>query len=217
MKRRIYLLATMFLMMAMVAAGCSTAKKPEPAPKSTPKTQSTAAATLFDAAGKDPYTNGCVSCHKKEGDVDRSLPAYVKRIAGHPDVKESTVNACYVCHDPQKKFNLYKRFVRGMHKTHWGSDTFYGKLKGQCYSCHTVETNGVSGIKNYPAAGYRESAAGTTGDGTAVAPGQGTAKNGQGTQAKEKAESAKEPKGQTTTPEGSTNKQTENEVPVPTP
>lgn len=216
MNRRIYLLGITLLIMVMLGVGCSTAKKPAPAPKSPPKTQSTGPATLMDAAGKDPNTNGCVSCHKKEGDVDRSLPAYVKRIAGHPDVKESTVNACYVCHDPQKDFDLYKRFFRGIHKTHWGSDTFYGKFKGQCYSCHTVETNGVSGIKNYPAAGYRENVMGPTAKSETV-PGQGTVKSNQGNQTKEKTQPTKQPKGQTTTPQGNTNQPTESELPVPTP
>lgn len=217
MNRRIFLAVTMFLIMVMVGAGCSTAKKPEPAPKSQPKTQSIAPATLFDAAGKDPSANGCVSCHKKEGDLDRSLPAYVKRIPGHPDVKESTVNACYVCHDPQKDFNLYKRFFRGIHKTHWGSDTFYGKFKGQCFSCHTVETNGVAGIKNYPAAGYRENVPGSTTGKSGAAPGQGTVTSNQETQTTEKTKSTKLPKGQTTVPQGSTNQSTESELPVPTP
>lgn len=220
--RRFYLLGTIFLMALLMTAGCQTEKKPAPAPKSQSEAQSTAPTTLLEAAGKDSYTNGCVSCHKKEGDVDRSLPAYVKRIAGHPDVRESTVNTCYTCHDPQKDFDMYRRFTRGMHKTHWGSDTFYSKLKGQCYSCHTVETNGVAGIKNYPAAGYRNNVPGAAGGRTGTSSGNapsGNAQTGQGTQTgkgttTEKNQSAEQSQGQTPSPSGSAN---EGELPVPTP
>ena len=158
MYRRIVPLILTFLISVLVFAGCQQTTK-KPVPETQPKTSATLALTLLQVAGKDPYNNGCVSCHKKTADVDRSLPAYVKKISGHPEVREATVNACYVCHERQKNPELYKRFFRGIHKAHWGSETFYIKLKGQCFSCHTVETNGVSGIKNYPLAGYRSDTA----------------------------------------------------------
>ncbi|MHB9093390.1 MAG: hypothetical protein ACYC21_01855 [Eubacteriales bacterium] len=157
MYRRIGPLTLLLLIPILVIAGCqkSAVRKPaSPNPVKPP-----AAANLMEAAGRDSYENGCVSCHKKTADVDRSLSAYVRRISGHPEVKETSVNACYACHEAQKNYDLYKRFFRGIHKTHWGSGLFYTKMKGQCFSCHTVETNGVSGIKGYPLAGYRSGTA----------------------------------------------------------
>lgn len=160
MYRRLLSFAVILLILS-VAAGCQKVeKKPIPLNNAKPKTVSFN--TLSEAAGADTYIHGCVSCHKKEADVDRSLPAYVKRIEGHPEVKETTVNTCYGCHEAQKNYELYKRFYRGIHKVHWGSNAFYTNLKCQCYSCHTAETNGVSGIKEYPLAGYRASITGST-------------------------------------------------------
>jgi len=161
MKRRVILLTVAFLISLLVLGGCQTAKKPAPKPNTGNTTKTTSAATLMELAASDPYSDGCVSCHKKTKDVDRSLPTYVKRIAGHPEVRESTVNACYYCHEAQKNYSLYKRFYQGLHKIHWGSDTFYTKQKAQCFSCHSVEKNGVAGIKNYPLAGYRSGTATT--------------------------------------------------------
>jgi cytochrome c553 len=207
---------TILLVTVVLAAGCQTAKKPEPAPKNQTEKQTNAATTLLGAAEKDPYTNGCVSCHKKEGDVDRSLPAYVQKISGHPEVKETTVNACYVCHDSKKNFGLYKQFLRGLHKVHWGSETFYGKQNGQCYSCHTVETNGVSGIKNYPPAGYREEVSKSNGAGPSNVKAKETPADKKGTQETEKNGSANQPNEQNKTP-GGTNNNTTDEVPTPTP
>lgn len=152
MNRKIYIGACIVLIPILILAGCQTAKKPAPENREAPASDVT---TLLDLAEKDPYQDGCVSCHKKTADVDRSLPAYVKRIEGHPEVREATVNACYNCHEAQKSYDLYRKFYQGMHRAHWESEAFYGKAKGQCYSCHTVEKNGVSGIKNYPLAGYR--------------------------------------------------------------
>lgn len=217
MNRRICWLAAILLVMAVLAAGCQTAKKPDTAPKSQPQEQANGATTLMSAAEKDPNTNGCVSCHKKEGDVDRSLPVYVERISGHPEVKETTVNACYVCHDPQKNFNLYKSFLRGMHKIHWESDKFYDNQKGQCYSCHNVETNGVSGIKNYPPAGYREGGSVSNGAGAgSTAPKENTGPN-QRTQETEKNDSAKQSNEQKEDSAEGKDTTTDNEIPVPSP
>lgn len=155
MRHRIYTLTVILVIAIFTAFGCAgnTEKKPVPAKDNTANTPKYS--TLMAEAGADPYKNGCVSCHTKKGDVDRSLPVYVKKIEGHPEVTETTVNACYVCHEAQKRPELYKRFVKGIHRAHWKSSIFYQKANGHCYSCHTVESNGVSGLKEYPLAGYR--------------------------------------------------------------
>lgn len=149
MVKRIFYLMMVLLLLVIGCAGEEPEKKP------LPQEQEPAHETMLDAAAADPYGDGCVSCHKKTAQVDQSLPAYVTRISGHPEVREATVNECYRCHEAEKDYSLYKKFYRGIHKVHWGSETFYNEQKGRCYACHTVETNGVSGIKKYPLAGYR--------------------------------------------------------------
>lgn len=150
MIKRIFYLMTVSLLLVIGCVGEEPEKKP------LPREQAPAAhKTMLDAAAADPYEDGCVSCHKKTAQVDQSLPAYVSRISGHPEVKEATVNECYRCHEAEKDYSLYKKFYRGIHKVHWESESFYSEQEGRCYACHTVETNGVSGIKKYPLAGYR--------------------------------------------------------------
>lgn len=156
-RRRVPFIILMFVVLSLLS-GCARKNEKKPLPQNEEPVYS----TLQAAAEADRYENGCVSCHKKTADVDRSLPAYVKRIGGHPEVRDATVNACYECHEAEKNYNLYKRFYQGIHRSHWRSSTFYSKQKAQCYSCHTVEANGVSGIKNYPLAGYRTGITGKT-------------------------------------------------------
>ncbi len=158
MKSRAIFLVSLFFVFVLFS-GCGTAQKKTlpPAPK---KTATKTYGTLAALAADDPYPNGCVSCHKKTSVTDRSLPAYVKRIEDHPQVKGATISSCYDCHEAQKNYSLYKKFYMYLHKFHWQSDVFYGTLKGQCFSCHTVEKNGVAGIKDYPLAGYRTSLGG---------------------------------------------------------
>lgn len=212
MKRCVFMLVTAFVVPLLILAGCQTAKKPAPQPDTGDTGQNTAAATLMELAGRDPFTEGCVSCHKKKQDVDRSLPAYVKRIEGHPEVRESAVNACYNCHEPQKNYSLYKKFYQGMHKVHWESDIFYAKQKGQCFSCHTVEKNGVSGIKDYPLAGYRSGIPKTT-------PKAQAAPKAKVKEEKKPAEapSQDENGNQTTQPEQGSETDERDQLPTPTP
>ncbi|WP_418791546.1 cytochrome c3 family protein [Phosphitispora sp. TUW77] len=146
MNKHIFYFVLLSIVLITGCAGGEAEKKPIPEPQYE---------TMMASAAADPFENGCVSCHKKTAQVDQSLPAYVTRISGHPEVKEATVNECYRCHEAEKDYSLYKKFYRGIHKAHWESKTFYSEQKGTCYSCHTVETNGVSGLKKYPLAGYR--------------------------------------------------------------
>lgn len=185
MHRRITTITFLIIFALFAITGCQTATEKKPVPKQQNKAAA-ATATLIEAAGKDPYTNGCVSCHKKEGDVDRTLSEYVKRIKGHQQVTGNSVSTCYGCHEAQKNYEWYTKFFRGIHRAHWKSEIFYTKSKGQCYSCHTVESNGVSGIKDYPLAGYRS---GTSG--AATAPKETTQSGTTGTTKATKPETSK--------------------------
>ncbi|HWI55019.1 MAG TPA: hypothetical protein VNT57_04970 [Desulfobacteria bacterium] len=227
MKHRLFTLAVVLVFALFSAVGCAGNTEKKPIAEKNKTAETAKYATLMDEAGADPYKNGCVSCHKKSGDIDRSLPAYVKKIEGHPEVRESTVNACYFCHEAQKNPELFKKFVRGIHRIHWKSETFYGKQNARCYSCHTMESNGVSGLKEYPLAGYRTAAGAKSGSVV-----QKKAK----TETKATEEAKKQPEakqGGTQKPEGNTTSPSENkpneglavpqnsssdaELPIPTP
>ncbi|GAB4272700.1 hypothetical protein [Thermincola ferriacetica] len=152
MNRRVFFAVSLFFIFTALLTGCSANKEQKkPLNRANTKTYS----TLYAETADNLHTNGCVSCHKKTADVDRSLPVYVQRIEGHPEVKQVAVSACYNCHEAQKNYELYKKFYRRIHRAHWMSEIFYTKAKGRCASCHSVERNGVSGIKDYPLAGYR--------------------------------------------------------------
>jgi len=202
----------LILLPLLGTSGCAqgnTAKKP------VPQEEQPANKTLLEAAAKDPYEDGCVSCHKKTEEVDRSLPVYVDKIPGHPEVKDATVNSCYNCHEAEKNYSLYKKFYTGIHRPHWESETFYVKQKANCFSCHTVESNGVSGIKNYPLAGYR---AGVTGQktGKSAAPREQQNQIKQTTEEK-KTEQPKQGEEQQETQNESEKATRGEEIPTPTP
>ena len=218
MIRRFIPLVLWMMILMLPLSGCAKNDVKKPLPKNEAKPEIN---TLTKASAKDAYNNGCVSCHKKTAEVDRTLPVYVKKIAGHPDVKEATVNACYECHEAEKDFNLYKKFVRATHLSHWRSEVFYTELKGQCYSCHTVENNGVSGLKNYPLAGYRtgvpSAKSGASTAAPAPTPSQGTTKQAPSQGTKQETQSTESKKQQGEQSEETNKLPEEQQTPTPTP
>ncbi|PKM80719.1 MAG: hypothetical protein CVU89_12335 [Firmicutes bacterium HGW-Firmicutes-14] len=220
MYKRCFPLALLILMLPVFILGCQT---DETQKKPAPENKAPAYKTLISAAEADPYENGCVSCHKKTEEVDRTLPAYVDKIPGHPEVKETTVNACYKCHEAEKNFSLYQKFYQGMHRAHWKSETFYTKLNGRCSSCHTVESNGVSGIKEYPPAGYRTGLTEkkTTPQGNQPAPQKKPLPEQTGEPDEREQPGQQEPPGQQEQPaqeeETKDNRPGQDEIPAPTP
>ncbi|MHB8858632.1 MAG: multiheme c-type cytochrome [Thermoleophilia bacterium] len=82
---------------------------------------------------------GCLACHvKTPGGKDYTLPAETKNVTGHPNVDASaTLDTCLQCHKTGER-----SFRKVLHPKHLFSDTFTGKYKGNCFSCHDVNDDG---------------------------------------------------------------------------
>lgn len=200
----------------LVLSGCAQTER-KPVPENQGNNNQVTYSTLLEAAQADPYENGCVSCHKKTAEVDRSLPVYVAKIQGHPEVKEATVNACYQCHEAQKNYNLYKKFVRGTHQVHWKSSIFYQKQNATCNSCHTAESNGVSGLKEYPLAGYRTGVTAKAETKAQQAPKQKAQPKPGTTDKTPQQQDTRQQDGQQPDRDGESNETESTELPTPTP
>ena len=105
---------------------------------------------------KDPFPNGCVSCHTKLPDGrDLRLPAALKMVPGHPNVASivKTVPAdCKKCHAGDSR-----ALSMVVHKMHFGKgdkSEFVQKFGGSCVACHRFnpKTNRMdvkTGTKNW--------------------------------------------------------------------
>ncbi|MGE5576199.1 MAG: hypothetical protein ACM3TT_03255 [Syntrophothermus sp.] len=94
------------------------------------------------AYAEDKFPQGCVSCHKVEGDKDYSLSAEIQKIKGHPPIKANDPKACMACHKEGKL-----AFKKVIHPVHLNSQTFGPKLGGNCLSCHAMATDGTMSVK----------------------------------------------------------------------
>ena len=105
---------------------------------------------------KDPFKNGCVSCHVVLPDgTDKRLNTAIKAIKGHPALTmvKNVPGDCGKCHGKGKvsklSFSLHKQHYEKGEKS-----VFLKELKGSCTSCHSldVKTGKVSvksGAKNW--------------------------------------------------------------------
>jgi hypothetical protein len=117
-------------------------------------------ASPFGAArqdSKDPFPNGCVSCHAKVSDGDHRLQAMLakKKHASLANVV-NVPGDCMKCHKSKSP-----TFGQSVHKQHFGrgsASAFVEKFKGDCSHCHRVDPKTgkatfKSGKKNW----YRQS------------------------------------------------------------
>jgi hypothetical protein len=117
--------------------------------------QDTRAPLLPGITSADELPNGCVSCHKNEGDgIPLRLNVMLSRIANHPKVDtliKIVPKDCGMCHKEGAKMGDLPDVV---HKAHFGkgADSKFVKLyQGSCLNCHAVNTaTGVMSIKGGP-------------------------------------------------------------------
>ncbi len=120
------------LLVGFVAAGTALVvaqQKPKPVP------------ALAGITAKDPFPNGCVSCHVVLPDgKDVRLNAALKMIK-HPNVignVKKVPTDCGMCH----KSGSSKGVEKLIHKMHYGKkdkSTFVLEFGGQCLSCHSLD------------------------------------------------------------------------------
>ena len=116
-----------------------------------------AGATPFlpGVAAKDPFPNGCVDCHKDQGDgKDFTVIAELAKINGHPKIDKIVKvvpKDCLICHKGGPKppaFNM------AMHKVHFekpAENRFVTEYKGACLNCHSLNLDtGEMSVKSGP-------------------------------------------------------------------
>lgn len=91
--------------------------------------------------GKDPYPNGCVSCHVKSAGRDTRLNVDLKKIKGHPNVAGIVKTAptdCAKCHAANSP-NAISIVLHRAHFGKMGKSVFVQKFGGNCLSCHSFD------------------------------------------------------------------------------
>lgn len=101
---------------------------------------------------KDAYPKGCVSCHTK-GKKDRTIPAMLKKVKGHPNVasmmKVLPTN-CGMCHKTGPKPPALKQMIHKIHFKGKPASIFAKKPAGPCLNCHIPGKKGKASVKTGP-------------------------------------------------------------------
>lgn len=107
--------------------------------------------------GKDPFMNGCVSCHVVLPDgKDMRISQAMKALKKHPDVSKTMKNIpmdCMSCHPTKTAMGLDRK----LHPLHYGKQeksVFVTEFNGTCTNCHSMNLKtgkiGIkSGLKNW--------------------------------------------------------------------
>lgn len=163
MKRTVKVVVPVLLVIAVVLflTGCPQAKQPqrpgseEGVEKSRQQAEEAVDdRTLIQVAQADPFKR-CEDCHKGTIEVqgktkDITLAGEVKAIETrsgrpHPDVpRDITVTGCITCHE---SLNLRAELAEGVHRAHGNSEVFHPKYKGDCMTCHSMQTDGKIVLK----------------------------------------------------------------------
>jgi hypothetical protein len=113
------------------------------------------AAFLPGITSKDAFPNGCVDCHKDQGNgKDSLLIAELSKINGHPKVEKivkTVPKDCLICHKAGPKPPM---FNQAMHKVHFmkpSENRFITEYKGVCLNCHSLNSDtGEMTVKSGP-------------------------------------------------------------------
>jgi len=110
---------------------------------------------LNQKGAKDPFPDGCVSCHAKVPDGDHRLNVMLGK-AKHPNMAsvKNVPTDCARCHKPSAQKPSFGEMV---HKQHFGrgeASVFVQKFKGDCAHCHEMNAKtgkvvSKSGPKNW--------------------------------------------------------------------
>lgn len=136
------LIGTASLAIALCGLQAATTEAQKPAPG------------LPGVTAKDPFPEGCVSCHVKLPDGrDMRLNAALKAVEGHPSVTAMVKSApadCKKCHTKASGMGL--ELV--LHKAHYGKGEkshFVQEFGGSCLACHALDVKtGKMTVKSGP-------------------------------------------------------------------
>ncbi|MGA2642185.1 MAG: hypothetical protein ABSG21_14930 [Spirochaetia bacterium] len=116
-----------------------------------------AAGTPFlpGVAAKDPFPNGCVDCHKDQGDgKDFTVIAELAKISGHPKIDKIAKvvpKDCLICHKGGPKPPVFNQAMHRVHFQKPAENRFITEYKGACLNCHSLDlTTGEMSMKSGP-------------------------------------------------------------------
>ncbi len=104
---------------------------------------------------KDPYPNGCVSCHVKTPDgKDARIHLETKKVPKHPDISaivKVVPTDCMKCHKPAVKTPTLGVAVHKAHFINGEKSVFATRFKGDCNTCHRLDVKTYKmGVKSGP-------------------------------------------------------------------
>lgn len=103
---------------------------------------------------EDPHPNGCVDCHKQNGDSDYRLNAGLKELEGHPDITRIVKNLpqdCSMCHKANMPAGALNTITHKFHYQNPDENHFISYYAGDCLACHALNAStGVMSVKSGP-------------------------------------------------------------------
>lgn len=104
---------------------------------------------------KDENPNGCVDCHKSQGEgKDYRVTAELAKIKGHPKVEKivkTVPKDCAMCHKEGGKVAALNLVMHKVHYQKPADNTFVKVYKGACLNCHSLDMNtGAMSVKSGP-------------------------------------------------------------------
>lgn len=104
---------------------------------------------------KDPFPDGCVSCHAKVPDGDHRLNVMLGKVK-HPNMAsvKTVPGDCVRCHRPAAQKPSFGQMVHRQHFSRGEASEFVKKFRGDCAHCHdmdgkTGKVTNKSGPKNW--------------------------------------------------------------------
>ena len=101
----------------------------------------------------DDHPNGCVDCHKVDGDDDDRLNTKLTA-KGHVDISmivRTVPNDCYMCHKEGAAAGPLSLETHTAHYSNPAENQFIEFYQGACLQCHSLDTQaGVMSVKSGP-------------------------------------------------------------------
>ncbi|KKM11624.1 hypothetical protein SY88_08055 [Clostridiales bacterium PH28_bin88] len=154
-RNKVLLVVAMLLLMAFVAACAAPRSTQQP----TQPEENKSAQQQQPTSEQFQPRRGCLACHVKTEKKDYSLTAEAmeraeaaggkhptKTPAGDTMDENTKVEACLTCHGtgPNGRAKAAPLDLRTiLHPSHMFSETFVGKYRGNCWTCHEVDGRGT--------------------------------------------------------------------------
>ncbi len=101
----------------------------------------------------DEHPNGCVDCHKNQGEgKDYRLNVSLAKIPGHPKIDaivKTLPDSCLICHKAAGKAGPLNIVLHKAHYQKAAENPFVQFYQGACLNCHKLDTaSGAMALKS---------------------------------------------------------------------